>query len=317
MSTVCRMIVRNAPSVGRREEQSPAHEAPREPRADAGAATTYAGPPSGATPRRERGDRADGLSQTLARTVRQRRPAASAALLQRAVEAFEGPQTTRGQEGLAYVFPGGAKQLYVDTDDNTLYFKSLQSTANQWVLIEVTPSEKDDPRAPEHKGYDRVEPERKRTIAPPKAKAPPVKPVEPPSPIAIELMEHTNHFYIRKLAGKVDELLGRNAIDLAVGDAIQLGGDTVEVRFSAREKGKTATVVEFVAHYHSEATGASTKAHHASQWHLKKWTNKWAHKDLEPSAIKYPNLFKLLPKRSEALSKPRAPKAGEPLYSPN
>ena len=72
------------------------------------------------------------------------------------VEEFEGPQTTRGQEGLAYVFPGGAKQLYVETDDNTLYFKSLQSTEKEWVLIEVTPSARPDPRAPEHTGYDRV-----------------------------------------------------------------------------------------------------------------------------------------------------------------
>lgn len=225
---------------------------------------------------------------------------------------------TRGQEGWAYVFPGGPKQLYIDTDDNTLYFKSNQSTAKDWVLIEVTPSEKDDPRAPEHKGYDRVDPERKRTIPAlaPKAVKPPVKQVEPPSQVAVELTQHTNHFYIRNLAGKVDELLGKNSIDVVVGDALQLGGDTVEVKFSVREKGKTAAVVEFVAHYHAEAVGASTKEHYASKMHLKKWTNKWAHKDLEPTAVKYPNLSKLIPKRKDALNQARVPKSGEILYSP-
>jgi hypothetical protein len=234
------------------------------------------------------------------------------------VEEFEGPQTVPGQEGLAYVFPGGSKQLYVETDDNTLYFKSNQSTEKEWVLIEVTPSAKPDPRAPEHAGYDRVVPEKQRRIPPlkPKAVQPEVKPVAPPSQVALELMQHTNHFYIRNLASKVDELLGKNAIDLVVGDALQLGGDTVEVKFSVREKDKADTVVEFVAHYHADATGASTAAHHASQWHLKKWTDKWAHKDLEPSATKYPNLFKLLPKRKDVLNNARPYKSGELLYSP-
>ena len=100
------------------------------------------------------------------------------------------------------------------------------------------------------------------------------------------------------------------------GDALQLGGDTVEVKFSVREKDKADTVIEFVAHYHADATGASTAARHASQWHLKKWTNNWAHKDLEPSALKYPNLFKLLPKRKDVLSNARPYKSGELLYSP-
>jgi len=127
---------------------------------------------------------------------------------------------------------------------------------------------------------------------------------------------HPNHFYIRNLAGEVNELLGKNAIDLVVGDALQLGGDTVEVKFSVREKDKADTVIEFVAHYHADATGASTAARHASQWHLKKWTNNWAHKDLEPSATKYPNLFKLLPKRKDALRDARPYKSGELLYSP-
>jgi hypothetical protein len=143
-----------------------------------------------------------------------------------------------------------------------------------------------------------------------------VKPVAPPSQVALELMQQTNHFYIRNLADKVDELLGKNAIDLVVGDALQLGGDTVEVKFSVREKGKPDTVIEFVAHYHADATGASTAARHASQWHLKKWTNNWAHKDLEPSATKYPNLFKLLPKRKDVLRNARPYKSGELLYSP-
>jgi hypothetical protein len=234
------------------------------------------------------------------------------------VEEFEGPQTARGQEGLAYVFPGGPKQLYVETDDNTLYFKSNQSTEKEWVLVEVTPSAKPDPRAPEHAGYDRVVPEKQRRIPPlkPKAVQPEVKPVALPSQVALELMQHTNHFYIRNLASKVDELLGKNAIDLVIGDALQLGGDTVEVKFSVREKDQADTVIEFVAHYHADATGASTAAHHASQWHLKKWTNKWAHKDLEPSATKYPNLFKLLPKRKDVLSNARPYTSGELLYSP-
>jgi hypothetical protein len=106
------------------------------------------------------------------------------------VEEFEGPQTTPGQEGLAYVFSGGAKQLYVETDDNTLYFKSLQSTEKEWILIEVTPSAKPDPRAPEHAGYDRVAPEKQRRIAPlkPKTVQPEVKPLAPPSQVVLELM---------------------------------------------------------------------------------------------------------------------------------
>jgi len=234
------------------------------------------------------------------------------------VEEFEGPQTIPGQEGLAYVIRAGAKQLYVETDDNTLYFKSNQSTDKEWVLIEVTPSDTPDPRAPEHTGYDKVVPEKQRRIPPlkPKAVQPEAKPVAPPSPVALELMQHTNHFYIRNLAGKVDELLGKNAIDLVVGDALQLGGDTVEVKFSVREKDKPDTVIAFVAHYHADATGASTAAPHASQWHLKKWTNNWAYKDLDPSATKYPNLFKLLPKRKDVLSKARPYKSGELLYKP-
>jgi hypothetical protein len=234
------------------------------------------------------------------------------------VEEFEGPQTTRGQEGQAYVVRAGAKQLYVETDDNTLYFKSGQSTEKEWVLIEVTPSATRDPRAPEHAGYDRVVPERQRRIPPlkPRDVQPDAKPVAPPSQVALELMQYTNHFYIRNLAGEVDELLGKNAIDLVVGDALQLGGDAVEVKFSVREKDKADTVIEFVAHYHADATGASPAARHASQWHLKKWTNNWAHKDLEPSATKYPNLFKLLPKRKDALRDARPYKSGELLYSP-
>src|SRR5450755_4995418 len=152
--------------------------------------------------------------QDLARAVQQCRPAASAgsthARLRRMVEVFEGPQTARGQEGLAYVVRGGAKQLYVETDDNTLYFKSSQSTEKEWVLIEVTPSATPDPRAPEHAGYDRVVPEKQRRIPPlkPRDVQPEVKPVAPPSQVALELMQYTNHFYIRNLAGEVDELLG-------------------------------------------------------------------------------------------------------------
>jgi hypothetical protein len=46
--------------------------------------------------------------------------------------------------------------LYVETDDNTLYFKSNQSTDKEWVLIAVTPSETPDPRAREQNGYDKT-----------------------------------------------------------------------------------------------------------------------------------------------------------------
>jgi hypothetical protein len=231
------------------------------------------------------------------------------------VEEFEGP----GRNGQAYVFPGGVKQLYVETDDNTLYFKSNKSTATHWVLVEVKPSAtKTDPGVPEHAAYERVDPLNERTIPAPEPQAvqPQVKPVVPPSQVALDLMQHTNHFYIRRLLGKVDELLGQNAIDLVVGDALQLGGDTVEVKFSVREKGKTDTVIEFVAHYHQNAHGASTEARNASQWHLKKWTDKSAYHDPDPSETKYPNLFKLIPKRKDALSNARPYKKGELLYRP-
>lgn len=231
------------------------------------------------------------------------------------LEEFEGP----GRNGQAFVVSGGVKQLYLETDDDTLYFKSNKSNATHWVLVEVKRSEtKTDPGVPEHAAYERVDPLNERTIPAPKPRAvqPQVTPAVPPSQVALDLMQHTNHFYIRRLLGKVDELLGQNAIDLVVGDALQLGGDTVEVRFSVREKGKTDTVIEFVAHYHANAHGASTEARNASQWHLKKWTDKSAHQDRDPSETKYPNLFKLIPKRKDALSNAHPYKKGELLYRP-
>lgn len=231
------------------------------------------------------------------------------------LEEFEGPR----KNGQAYVVSGGVKQLYLETDDNTLYFKSNKSNATHWVLVEVKPSAtKTDPGEPEHAAYERVDPPNERTIPAPEPQAvqPQVEPVVPPSKIALDLMQHTNHFYIRRLLGKVDELLGQNAIDLVVGDPLQLGGDTVEVKFSVREKGNTNTVIEFVAHYHAHAHGASTEARNASQWHLKKWTDKSAYHDADPSEMTYPNLFKLIPKRKDALSNARPYKKGELLYRP-
>lgn len=266
-------------------------------------------------------DRADGLSSLLARAVAQRRPAPAAgttshARLQRVVEEFEGP----GMGGMSFVYSAGIKQLYIETDDNTLWFKSARSTPTQWVLVQVVPSAtRKDPKETEHAAYEKVAPASERTVPAPKPTVvqAPVKPAAPPSQIELDLMQHTNHFHIRRLLGTVDELLGKNAIDLVVGDAIKLHGDTVEVKFSVREKSKTSTVVQFVAHYHANATGASTEAHHASQWHLKKWTDKSAHHDPDPSELKYPNLFKWIPKRADAISKARPSKnSGELLYRP-
>ena len=103
---------------------------------------------------------------------------------------------------------------------------------------------------------------------------------------------------IHQLLAKVDELLGARACVVQVGAPYRLRGGmkTIEVRFTVRERANSPVKVEFVAHYHPDASKARPGSAYASQWHLKKWTNAGGVRVDSMTDRSHPNLFPLVPK---------------------
>ena len=125
---------------------------------------------------------------------------------------------------------------------------------------------------------------------------------------------------IRSLVDKVEELLAAGACVVSIDGPYKLNGstDTIEARFSVRERAGAAVKVQFVVHYHPFAEKADTKSHNASQWHIKKWANKEALRvdsySLRPET--HPRLLPLIPKFRDVKRDAKKLPDGRALYKP-
>jgi hypothetical protein len=113
---------------GESEGRRAARTRPRSPAADAG----HAGEQRILALQRLAGNRA--VNRILASRGQQGTPEG---LIQRVLEEFPGV----GTDGQSTVLEAGQKNLFRETDDGKLYFKSARSTETDWVLIEVVAAE--------------------------------------------------------------------------------------------------------------------------------------------------------------------------------